>query len=102
MKLKEPGESSSNIVCENNPRKNYYYCSFSNDENARKSFGPFTAGFIKIPYDDTDALETALKSTTNIAGFLVEPIQGEAEFMFQVKVIWPKPKHFAKRTMFYL
>jgi ornithine--oxo-acid transaminase len=64
-----------------------------------KSFGPFTAGF-KIPYDDTDALETALKSTTNIAGFLVEPIQGEAEFMFQVKVIWPKPKHFEAHNVY--
>jgi acetylornithine/succinyldiaminopimelate/putrescine aminotransferase len=35
-------------------------------------------GFIKIAYDDTDALEAALKSNVNIAGFLVEPIQGEA------------------------
>ena len=52
--------------------------SFSNDENARKNFGPYTAGFIKIPYDDTEALEKALTSSQNVAGFLVEPIQGEA------------------------
>ena len=52
--------------------------SFSNDENARKNFGPYTSGFINIPYDDIDALENVLKSNPNIAGFLVEPIQGEA------------------------
>jgi ornithine--oxo-acid transaminase len=52
--------------------------SFSNDENARKNFGPFTPGFLKIPYDDIDALENAIKNNKNIAGFLIEPIQGEA------------------------
>src|SRR4030066_391341 len=50
---------------------------FSNDKNARKNFGPYTEGFIKIAYDDLDALEKALQSSKNIAGFLVEPIQGE-------------------------
>ena len=74
-----PENQAQIIVCENNFHgRTTTIVSFSNDENARKSFGPFTAGFIKIPYDDTDALEKALKSTTNIAGFLVEPIQGEA------------------------
>ncbi|MEX0996254.1 MAG: ornithine--oxo-acid transaminase [Flavobacteriaceae bacterium] len=52
--------------------------SFSNDENARKNFGPFTPGFIKIAYDDIQALEKAITSSKNIAGFLIEPIQGEA------------------------
>lgn len=67
------------IVCENNFHgRTTTIISFSNDESARKSFGPFTAGFIKIPYNDIEALENVLKSTTNIAGFLVEPIQGEA------------------------
>ena len=67
------------IVCENNFHgRTTTIISFSNDESARKSFGPFTAGFIKIPYDDIEALENVLKSTPNIAGFLVEPIQGEA------------------------
>ncbi len=67
------------IVCENNFHgRTTTIISFSNDESARKSFGPFTAGFIKIPYDDIEALEKALQSTPNIAGFLVEPIQGEA------------------------
>jgi len=67
------------IVCENNFHgRTTTVISFSNDENARKNFGPYTPGFIKIPYNDIDALKTALQSNDNIAGFLVEPIQGEA------------------------
>ena len=66
------------IVCENNFHgRTTTIISFSNDENARKNFGPYTPGFIKIPYDDLDALEKALQQD-NIAGFLIEPIQGEA------------------------
>jgi ornithine--oxo-acid transaminase len=66
------------IVCENNFHgRTTTIVSFSNDETARKNFGPFTPGFIRIPYDDLDALAEALK-TENVAGFLVEPIQGEA------------------------
>jgi ornithine--oxo-acid transaminase len=67
------------IVCDGNFHgRTTTIISFSNDENARKNFGPYTDGFIKIPYDDIDALEQALMSSKNIAGFLVEPIQGEA------------------------
>ena len=67
------------IVCENNFHgRTTTIISFSNDPVARKNFGPFTKGFIKIEYDNLEALETALKSNPNVAGFLVEPIQGEA------------------------
>ncbi len=67
------------IVCENNFHgRTTTIISFSNDEDARKNFGPFTAGFIKIEYNNLEALENELKSSNNIAGFLVEPIQGEA------------------------
>lgn len=67
------------IVAENNFHgRTTTVISFSNDENARKNFGPFTPGFIKIPYDDITALENAIKSSKNVAGFLIEPIQGEA------------------------
>jgi ornithine--oxo-acid transaminase len=67
------------IVCENNFHgRTTTIISFSNDENARKNFGPFTDGFIKIPYDDIEALEKVILSSPSIAGFLVEPIQGEA------------------------
>ncbi|QSB28576.1 ornithine--oxo-acid transaminase [Flavobacterium sp. CLA17] len=67
------------IVCENNFHgRTTTIISFSNDESARKNFGPFTDGFLKIEYDNLEALEKALESSKNIAGFLVEPIQGEA------------------------
>jgi ornithine--oxo-acid transaminase len=67
------------IVCENNFHgRTTTIISFSNDPVARKNFGPFTKGFIKIEYDNLIALEGALKSNKNVAGFLVEPIQGEA------------------------
>jgi len=67
------------IVCENNFHgRTTTIISFSNDPDARKNFGPFTAGFIKIEYNNLEELENTLKSSSNIAGFLVEPIQGEA------------------------
>lgn len=67
------------IVCENNFHgRTTTIISFSNDPIARENFGPYTNGFIKIEYDNLDALEATLKSNPNVAGFLVEPIQGEA------------------------
>lgn len=67
------------IVCENNFHgRTTTVISFSNDENARNNFGPYTPGFIKIPYDDIAALEKTLEENAQVAGFLVEPIQGEA------------------------
>lgn len=67
------------LVCQNNFHgRTTTIISFSIDENARKSFGPFTPGFISIPFDDLSALQNALSEHKNIIGFLVEPIQGEA------------------------
>ena len=67
------------IVCENNFHgRTTTIISFSNDPIARKNFGPYTKGFIKIEYDNLKALEETLESNQNIAAFLVEPIQGEA------------------------
>lgn len=68
------------IVCENNFHgRTTTIVSFSNDEDASKNYGPFTPGFVKIPYNDLNALEETLKNDAeNIAAFLVEPIQGEA------------------------
>jgi ornithine--oxo-acid transaminase len=67
------------VVCENNFHgRTTTIISFSNDSVARKNFGPYTQGFIKIEYDNLHALEEALANNANIAGFLVEPIQGEA------------------------
>ncbi len=66
------------IVAENNFHgRTTTIISFSNDSNARKNFGPFTDGFIRIPYNDIAALEEALK-IEGVVAFLVEPIQGEA------------------------
>ncbi|WP_297336027.1 ornithine--oxo-acid transaminase [Algoriphagus sp.] len=66
------------IVAENNFHgRTTTIISFSNDANARKNFGPYTDGFIRIPYDDIKALRAAL-SEENVVAFLVEPIQGEA------------------------
>nr|WP_294780838.1 ornithine--oxo-acid transaminase [uncultured Flavobacterium sp.] len=74
-----PENQAQVIVCENNFHgRTTTIISFSNDETARKNFGPFTDGFIKIEYDNLEALENALNASKNIAGFLVEPIQGEA------------------------
>lgn len=67
------------IVCENNFHgRTTTIISFSNDPVARKNFGPYTDGFIKIEYSNIEALEDILTSNKNVAGFLVEPIQGEA------------------------
>ena len=68
------------IVCENNFHgRTTTIVSFSNDPDANQNYGPFTPGFIKIPYNDITALEEVLsREAGNIAAFLVEPIQGEA------------------------
>mgnify|MGYP005982964641 CR=1 FL=1 len=68
------------IVCENNFHgRTTTIVSFSNDPDANNNYGPFTPGFIKIPYNDLNTLEEVLeREAQNIAAFLVEPIQGEA------------------------
>ena len=68
------------VVCENNFHgRTTTIVSFSNDPDANKNYGPFTPGFVKIPYNDLTALEEVLQNDAqNIAAFLVEPIQGEA------------------------
>ena len=67
------------IVCENNFHgRTTTIVSFSNDPDANQNYGPFTPGFIKIPYNDIEALEKVLENAEDIAAFLVEPIQGEA------------------------
>lgn len=74
-----PTDQAKIVVCENNFHgRTISIVSFSNDADARKSFGPYTDGFIKIPYNDVEALAEVLEKEPNIAGFLVEPIQGEA------------------------
>lgn len=52
--------------------------SFSSDKGARRNFGPFTHGFVKVAYNDTEGLREVFEEHENIIGVLVEPIQGEA------------------------
>ena len=66
------------VVCEGNFHgRTTGVISFSSDPDSKNNFGPFMPGFISIPYNDADALEKVLQNK-NVAGFLVEPIQGEA------------------------
>ena len=63
--------------------------SFSGDESSRKDFGPFTPGFVTVPFGDIDALEAAIDDNT--VAVLLEPIQGEAG------IITP-PKGYLKKV----
>lgn len=73
-----PENEAKIVVCENNFHgRTITVISMSTDPDARGGFGPYTPGFITIPYNDLQALEDALQDP-NVAGFLVEPIQGEA------------------------
>ncbi|MFZ6051589.1 ornithine--oxo-acid transaminase [Halocola ammonii] len=66
------------VVCEDNFHgRTTTIISFSSDPTAKKNFGPYTPGFIRIPYNDIEALRVALEDE-KVAGFMVEPIQGEA------------------------
>ncbi|MCE3229208.1 MAG: ornithine--oxo-acid transaminase [Bacteroidetes bacterium] len=67
------------VVCENNFHgRTISIVSISTDPDSYGQFGPFTPGFLKVPYNDADALDKLLSSDKNIAGFLIEPVQGEA------------------------
>ena len=80
------------IVCDGNFHgRTTTIISFSNDPVARKNFGPYTDGFIKIEYDNIQALEDVLSTNSNVAGFMVEPIQGEAGvFVAKAKALCEK------------
>ena len=80
-----PDGQAKIVVCEHNFHgRTSTVISFSSDPTARTHFGPYMPGFITIPYNDAAALEEALQDDT-VAGFLVEPIQGEAG------VVLPEP-----------
>ena len=73
-----PANAAKIITCsENFHGRTTTIVSFSTDDDATGGFGPYTPGFEVIPYNDLDALRTAV-ADPNVAGFLVEPIQGEA------------------------
>lgn len=71
--------------------------SASTDDSAKKDFGPFLEGVLQVPYNDVDAFENLLENDANIAGFIVEPIQGEAgiivpdhDYLARIKAICKK------------
>lgn len=76
-----PENQAKIIVCGGNFHgRTTTIVSFSTDDTARKGFGPFTPGFEVVPYGDIDALRAAIDDNT--AGFLIEPVQGEAGVIF--------------------
>jgi len=78
LKKGVPENQAKIIVCDGNFHgRTITIISLSSDPDAYKDYGPFTPGFVSIPYNDISALEKALEDP-NVAGFLVEPIQGEA------------------------
>lgn len=94
-----PEEMANIIVCENNFHgRTTTIISFSNDALAKNNFGPFTPGFTTIPYDDIEALEAVIKTDKNIAGFLVEPIQGEAGVYVPTEGYLKKAQEICKKN----
>ncbi|HLF32613.1 MAG TPA: ornithine--oxo-acid transaminase [Cyclobacteriaceae bacterium] len=83
-------EKATIIACTNNFHgRTTTIISFSSEPESKNNFGPYTPGFVIIPFDDLTALEMALENR-NVAGFLVEPVQGEAG------AITPSPDYLAK------
>lgn len=73
-----PDNKAKIVVCDGNFHgRTITIVSLSNDPSSYAGYGPFTPGFVRIPYNDTVALEQVL-GDPDVAGFLVEPIQGEA------------------------
>lgn len=74
-----PADQATVLFCENNFwGRTLSACSSSSDPTCRKGFGPFMPGLDLVPYNDIEALEAALAANPNVAGFMLEPIQGEA------------------------
>jgi ornithine--oxo-acid transaminase len=74
-----PADQAVIVVCENNFHgRTITIVSLSTDPDSYGNFGPQTPGILKVPFNDTAALEQVFKNNPHIAGFLVEPVQGEA------------------------
>jgi len=96
-KRRIPENQAQIVVCDNNFHgRTTTIISFSGDAGAHNNFGPYTPGFIRIPYNDLSALEEVMKGG-NVAGFLVEPIQGEAGVMVPDEDFIPKAKALCEK-----
>jgi ornithine--oxo-acid transaminase len=92
-----PENQAQIAVCDNNFHgRTTTIISFSGDAGAHNNFGPYTPGFVRIPYNDLQALEEVMKGG-NVAGFLVEPIQGEAGVMVPDEDFIPKAKALCEK-----
>lgn len=97
LKRNIPENKAEIIVCSNNFHgRTVTIVSMSSDPTAKDHFGPFTPGFITIPYDDIRTLEKAI--TPNTVAFLVEPIQGEAGVMIPRKGYLKKIREITKNA----
>jgi len=95
VKRVQPNEAKI-IVCEGNFHgRTGAVISFSTDPLAYSNYGPYMPGFIKIPYNDLPALSRALQDK-NVAGFLVEPIQGEAGVLVPAEGYLRKAKEYCE------
>jgi ornithine--oxo-acid transaminase len=93
-----PSNKATIVVCEGNFHgRTTGVISFSNDSLATKNFGPYLPGFTIIPYNDEEALKKALEDK-NVAGFLVEPIQGEAGVVVPAEGYLAKAKKLCKEA----
>ena len=94
-----PRHQAEIIVCAGNFHgRTTTIISFSTEPSYRDDFGPFTPGFVTIPYGDLDALEKAI--TPNTAACLIEPIQGEGGVIIPPAVISSRPRICVNGTMF--
>ena len=92
-----PDDKAKVVVCSSNFHgRTMAITSFSTNPVARKTCGPFMPGFEIIPFNDTEALEVALKDP-NVAAFLVEPIQGEAGVVVPHEDYMPRVRALTKK-----
>ena len=92
-----PQDQAEIIACSNNFHgRTVTIISFSTEPLYRKDFGPFTPGFVIVPYGDAEALEAAIKPNT--AAFLVEPFQAEAGIIMPPEGYLKKAKEICERN----
>jgi ornithine--oxo-acid transaminase len=93
-----PDNQARIIVCANNFHgRTTTVISFSTDPDSNRQFGPYTPGFVVIPYNDAGALAEALQDK-NVVGFLVEPIQGEAGVVVPDEGYLQKVKQYCREA----
>jgi ornithine--oxo-acid transaminase len=90
-----PGKATVIVMDGNFHGRTTTIISFSNDESARADFGPFTPGFVSVPYGDADALEAAIDENT--VAVLIEPIQGEAGILIPDAAFLPAVREITSR-----